>query len=78
MTVFTWDEQPYIADRSESARFQTEWMRPVPTCPLCDERFQRGQRVMGFKTASNGVLFHAECMKQHARGFMKDIAECLR
>ncbi len=78
MAVFIWTptQTPYpgIEARDE---ISTAMYEPHVKCGLCGERIARGQRVMAWTDAEN-VLFHSDCIKRHARGLLKDIAECTR
>jgi hypothetical protein len=76
MAVFTW--KPHMVPLSDdNDEFQTEFYEPPASCHLCGEAFTRGQRVMAFRAQATLIL-HAGCVKENARGLLKDIAECTR
>lgn len=76
MSVFIWSPTPAEVDRA-SDEFQTSWYCDAPACIFCGELLERGQRVLAWQ-AKRTFHAHAVCVKENARGLMKDIAECLR
>lgn len=77
MTVFTWTGKSSDPNDADSDEFNTFWFAPVASCLLCGEPMQHGQKVMAWR-AHGDLVLHAECVKDNARGLMKDIAECLQ
>lgn len=77
MTVFVWKPAITNPDAMAQDEFRTAWAMQTPCCVFCGEALEAGQRVMHWQAESN-ILAHAECVKQAARGLLKDIAECMR
>lgn len=77
MTVFNWTASAPNPDDSNSDEFNTFWFTPTASCALCGEPLRHGERVMAWRAETDLVL-HAACVKTHATGLLKDIAECLR
>ena len=80
MSVFIWnspDPRRMLKEASHD-EVMTARMTPKAECQLCGERFLDGERVMGWQAPGGGILAHARCVGEVARGLIKDVGECLR
>lgn len=79
MTVFTWTPRE-VPDPQQtwSDKHSTFWAEQLTRCVFCDCHLERGQRVWSWDTPRDAIIAHADCVKQHARGIIKDFDECLR
>lgn len=77
MTVFTWTAKPSDPNDADNDEFNTFWFTPHASCLFCGKPIDFGQRVMAWR-ADTDLVFHADCVKDRARGLLKDIGNCLQ
>ena len=77
MSVFTWTPKPIDPDTLPKDEWQTTWYISPPSCLFCGNYLLPGQRVFAWQ-GHRVFHAHAACVKDNARGLMKDIGECLR